>query len=176
MTDDEFRSCIRRLFGRYNRKPPEDGDVLQDAWAAVSHIPSEAVGWIMQRLLDGERLPTNWVREFRSLWDQWLTNNPGRRANEPKRKTGCEFCDNGELYMAFQRNGLWYDGCAPCGHCNPTLASSVTIHAAQHRGYVVIQPYRDDNGQPFGQAIATRAWVIEQNRGRVTVPGSRRAA
>ena len=162
MKDTTFNACIKRLFGRFNRKSPEDAEVLQDAWDATKHIPDEAVPWIMGKLLDLDKMPTNWVREFRSLWDSWRSNNPEKCAKGQQSARGCNYCDGGELYVCFERSGNWYTASAPCGHCSPFLPGSITTAAAQARGYVVIQPYVDTNGKAWGQGPATMAWVREK--------------
>lgn len=163
MKDTTFNACIKRLFGRFNRKAPDDDDVRQDAWDAVKHIPDEAVPWIMGKLLDSDKLPMNWVREFRALWDSWRSNNPEKCSKTQQGGTrGCQFCDGGELHVCFERNGQWYTACAPCGHCSPFLPGSITTAAAQARGCVVIQPYVDEAGKLWGQGPASLAWVREK--------------
>lgn len=164
MTNEVFRACVKRLFGRYNRKAPEDADVLQDSWDAVKHIPDEAVPWIMGKLLDLDQLPRNWVREFKSLWDAWRTNHPEKCAYEgTKPRKDCVYCDQGELYSAAFKDGLWYAASAPCGHCSPFVPGSMTTSALNARGHTVLLPFEED-GAAWGQAPATFAFVATKNQ------------
>lgn len=174
MNDTVFHATIRRVYGRFNKRLPHQ-DVIDDAWEDLKGIPDESVPWILERIRALDKMPDNWALEFKRLWHSWRTVHPEKCAYEgAKPKKDCPYCDQGELYSAVEKNGLWYPSSSPCGHCSPFVPGSVTVASLQARGHVVIEPYMGDNKQTFGQAPATFAWVREQNRPLVThIPGAR---
>lgn len=157
MTWETYIACVKRLFGRYSRKPPEDADVLQDCWEAIKHVPDEAVDAVLARLCDLEKLPSNWVREFRGAWD--CVKEPGQGCESAKPE-GCQYCEAGEIY--FVHLGRMTVHAAPCGYCRKNAPGALTVTPAHERGLQYIEPYTATDGSRYGQAVATYNWVREQ--------------
>jgi hypothetical protein len=134
MTYDNFLQALRRISAAFGRVIPA-GAPLDTIWERAQSIPDEAVEYIVNRIRNEERLPSNPGLHFSRGWEAWMQDNPQRIA-----KMTCPVgCKAGyrDLWRR-DEEGKWRHYVSPCPECSPSAVVAPSVRQLEESGAVVM--------------------------------------
>ncbi len=116
MTFEKFSNGVKDLCEFYERKSEPKISTLELWHAKVSHIPDEAMPWIVRRITEEyESFPRNLPMAMRSATDEWFTAHPEKAAHE--RYFDCPDCNHGLIYVERRNVKPVYSYVFRCERC-----------------------------------------------------------
>ncbi|MDY0274778.1 MAG: hypothetical protein RBR42_04970 [Desulfomicrobium sp.] len=166
MTEQQFSYAAMSIANFLGASVPSETKIY--TWfPKVSHIPSEAVGYITQKLTDElERMPANFPKVFLEKFHQWQRDNPQKQAKE--REQGCQDCEAGLLWLYRKKNGKIETTVKYC-QCYAGFAGHigrVSLAQAEAAGWISRKWFTFDGG-PSALAIELAKKAAAQERQRV---------
>lgn len=172
MNNTEFVEIVHGVYAAHNKPLPKDPATLAKWFERLREIPGVAARDIARKLEDCPKLEANLSAQFLDEWRAWRAANPDRCAHEVTYKSGCTMCDRGWVYLVYPER--WTVHVAPCGHCTPFVADSMTRGAAEARGFIYVPAEYDEMGKSLGQRAAAYRYAtgnIHEARGIVMLDG-----
>lgn len=119
MLTDRTYELITLIYATFGKSAPSRSSMVFSALQDnTSEIPDECFDWIYSKAQELDSLPSNLTKFFRSCWDMWKTDNPGRLYREACPECGGE----GGTYF-FKLNDMpdgsrkWQQCFSPCPVC-----------------------------------------------------------
>ena len=133
-----FQSGIEKIFDMFigSRSKRPSPEALNAWYGCLQHIPDEAVDFIVERICDMERLPSNMPLAWKILWSEWKAMNPTRIV-----RPYCRACDNhgARFVWAPVGNGRWHHFAVPCPACQTNSSRPpVSLQDLECSGCVVM--------------------------------------
>lgn len=144
MNSKDLIMAVKRLAAYYER-PKAPSAESTDLWLdKVKFIPTEAVDWIMDRIMDqNETWPRNLPATMRACFEEWLFAHPEKRAYKTGSFNHCPDCNDGLFRVQKMKNGYTYDytfACARCGQGDYRAYPREFKHLLVMKGYEDITP------------------------------------
>ena len=100
------------VFGR--QAPREASGQFQTLLTNIAEIPDECASYIYQRATDLDSLPQNLTKFFRTCFEAWKSDNPGKLYRE-----SCQTCggSGGWTYFRQIEDGSMHEFFSPCPSC-----------------------------------------------------------
>lgn len=131
-----FDSGIAQIYDMFTNARSPSADQRQAWHDRLKHIPDEAVNFIVERICDFERLPSNMPLAWRNLWADWKAANPSRIM-----RPDCPACRNSGARhgWARQEDGEWMIFGFPCPICqHDESREPVSIRELEAKGCVIM--------------------------------------
>jgi hypothetical protein len=148
---EEFLRFLRNAYGLAmypTRKGDGQGEIVDFVFDRVGHVPSEALPWMRERLLSTfERFPGKIHAAILDAYQQWLIENPEKRAGKWDRTEHCRNpeCDMGLLFLVGPDGYRTVFRCG-CGRSELRGIPMGRFEQLRARGYVLSVPGRREDG------------------------------
>lgn len=137
MEGNTFFDMMKDIYAVFNKPvPPSSSPFVMSVWERASHIPDEAVPYIVGQIADEERMPQNMGRAILRAWESWQANNPGRMVH-----INCEICGNEGFFWCWQQDvktGKYQHFLSPCPACRKAEHALPSMRELRDRGIVVM--------------------------------------
>lgn len=137
MVRTDLEAIVGNLGAFYERKARPSAMTLELWMQKVKNIPTEAVPWIQDRIMDeSEMWPRNFPQTLWAMYNAWIQANPDKRAY--RESVDCPDCEGG--WLSLQKELKAYrqpiSHSAPCGRCRQIPAAKyMTLHEAISKGF-----------------------------------------
>lgn len=137
MNGNTFFDMMKDIYAIFNRPvPPESSPFVMSVWERTSHIPDEAVGYIVGQIADEERMPQNMGRAILRAWESWQANNPGRMVH-----VRCHVCGDEGFFWCWKQDeetGKYRHFLSPCPACRKAEYPLPSMQELRDSGIVVM--------------------------------------
>ena len=147
MTEEQFANAIDNIYAIFNIKTTPSDKTLA-VWLKIlkQHVPSKAVVFIRNRILQMERLPTNMVQTWLSILPEFYV---AYHINTREKKAFCEFCNGEEVRWCWapMPGDRWRLFASPCPVCRAKGELGILLDSFLKQG-VKVMPADYPGGVP----------------------------